>query len=179
MNLVVLNLFAGPGVGKSTLAAELFAVMKKRGDSVELVTEYAKDMVFENRANILQDQVYILAKQNRRLERLRGRVQYAVTDSPLPTGMAYCPDDYLGGLYADLTFKCFHQFTNVNFLLLRNAQSEFRTEGRVQTGMDEAIKCDDRINAILNNNLIPRTGLVAHAPDNVSTILQCLALRGL
>jgi adenylate kinase family enzyme len=63
----VINLFGGPGSGKSTLAAGLFERMKIQGLSVELVTEYAKDMVWERRGNILDDQLYILAKQHRRL----------------------------------------------------------------------------------------------------------------
>lgn len=53
----VINLFGGPGSGKSTLAAGLFERMKIQGLSVELVTEYAKDMVWERRGNILDDQL--------------------------------------------------------------------------------------------------------------------------
>ena len=47
MKTVVINLFGGPGCGKSTIAAELFAILKKQGYEVELVTEYAKDKVWE------------------------------------------------------------------------------------------------------------------------------------
>jgi ATP:corrinoid adenosyltransferase len=65
----VINIFAGPCAGKSTTAAGLFYLMKVSGYNVELVTEYAKDMTWEGRHNILGDQLYILAKQNRRLER--------------------------------------------------------------------------------------------------------------
>ena len=46
----VINLFGGPGCGKSTTAADLFARMKLRGLSVELVTEYAKDVVWDEKA---------------------------------------------------------------------------------------------------------------------------------
>lgn len=45
----VINLFGGPGIGKSTLAAGLFEHMKIAGFNVELVNEYAKDMVWEQR----------------------------------------------------------------------------------------------------------------------------------
>ena len=38
----IINLIGSPGSGKSTLAALLFGEMKKRGYSVDLVTEYAK-----------------------------------------------------------------------------------------------------------------------------------------
>ena len=82
----VINLFGGPGVGKSTAAAGLFYEMKKRQLSVELVTEYAKDMVWENRQNILDDQIYIFAKQQRRIARLRDHhIDWVITDSPIAT----------------------------------------------------------------------------------------------
>ncbi len=47
--LKVINLWAGPGAGKSTTAAGLFNLMKIRGYNVELVTEFAKEMVYEGR----------------------------------------------------------------------------------------------------------------------------------
>jgi len=88
--MLVINIFGGPGVGKSTLAAEVFAHFKKNKLNIELVTEYAKDLVWEERNNILKDQLYILAKQNRRLERLRNKgIDVVVTDSPLLLGKIY------------------------------------------------------------------------------------------
>ena len=79
----IINLIGEPSAGKSTIAAELFAKMKKAGYNVELVTEYAKDMVWENRNEMFSHQDYIFAKQNRRLARLNGKVDYVITDAPL------------------------------------------------------------------------------------------------
>lgn len=53
------NIFGGPGVGKSTTAADLFVAMKKAGYNVELVTEVAKDFVWEDRSTTLTIQPYI------------------------------------------------------------------------------------------------------------------------
>jgi len=47
----VINLLGGPGVGKSTAAAKLFAKYKDEGKSVELVREYVKDWAWEGRKN--------------------------------------------------------------------------------------------------------------------------------
>jgi len=44
----VINLFGGPGCGKSTAAAGLFHLMKSNHMSVELVNEFAKEIVWEN-----------------------------------------------------------------------------------------------------------------------------------
>jgi ATP:corrinoid adenosyltransferase len=51
----VINLWAGPGAGKSTTASGLFYLMKTADMQVELVTEYAKDMTWEGRHEVLQD----------------------------------------------------------------------------------------------------------------------------
>ena len=75
--------------------------MKLEGLNVELVTEYAKDMTWEGRGNILEDQLYMLAKQNRRLSRLQDKVDFAMTDSPLFLGLAYSKPDY---------FESFNEF---------------------------------------------------------------------
>jgi adenylate kinase family enzyme len=38
----VINLFGGPGCGKSTLAARIFSILKLKDISCELINEYAK-----------------------------------------------------------------------------------------------------------------------------------------
>jgi tRNA uridine 5-carbamoylmethylation protein Kti12 len=82
MTLVV-NLFGGPGCGKSTTSAGLFHDMKKKSLNVELVTEYAKELVWSDSISAMSDQLYLLANQNRRLDRLVGKVDYVITDAPL------------------------------------------------------------------------------------------------
>lgn len=147
----VINLFGGPGHGKSTLAAGIFHRLKLKGLNVELVTEYAKDMVFEGRNNILMDQVYILAKQNRRLERLREKVDVVVTDSPLILGLLYAPKDYYK-FYEPLTLEIFNSYNNVNLYLTSTKGLEYKVEGRNQTKEEAGIihqdvkKLLDRIN---------------------------------
>jgi len=90
----VINLIGQPGAGKSTTAAMLFAQMKLQGLEVELVTEYAKDVVWEERDNLFAQQDYIFAKQHRRIARLKGKVDYVITDSPLLLSILYTPLDF-------------------------------------------------------------------------------------
>ena len=85
----VINLAGQPSAGKSTTAAGLFYLMKHAGLNVELIDEYAKQMTWEKRFGTIADQLYILAKQNSKLERLRGQVDYVISDSPLFLGRIY------------------------------------------------------------------------------------------
>lgn len=80
---IVCNLYGGPGAGKSTTAAYVFATLKERGHTAEYVTEFAKDLVWEKRHKTLDDQVYILGKQSHRISRLLGEVDVIVTDAPI------------------------------------------------------------------------------------------------
>jgi dephospho-CoA kinase len=67
----VINFFGGPSCGKSTIAAYVFSQLKIKNYSCEYVNEYAKDCVYEGRSTVLlNDQLYVLAKQNHKLKML-------------------------------------------------------------------------------------------------------------
>lgn len=91
MTTTVINLFGGSGVGKSTIAALLFARMKMRGLHVELVREYVKLWAWGGRKVRQEDQIYLLGKQSAYESMLYGKVDYIVTDSPV----------LLAGMYAE------------------------------------------------------------------------------
>lgn len=143
----VINFFGGPGAGKSTAAAGLFYVMKARGFSVELVTEYYKELVWENVHQTSTDYLYILANQNRRLERLRNNVEYAITDSPLLLSGYY--GMYYGKhseIIVPLSYDIFDTYDNINFFI--NRDSRYKEDGRVHT-LKEAVNIDKELKAML------------------------------
>jgi hypothetical protein len=86
---LVVNLFGGPGVSKSTNRALVFAKLKLAGMNVEEAPEFAKELVWEGRHKALRYQQYIIGKQMWRVERLRGEVDVVVTDSPILFGLIY------------------------------------------------------------------------------------------
>ena len=138
----VINLIGGPGSGKSTTAAGLFNLMKLQGIKCELVVEYAKEVVYEGRKP--DDQLYILAQQNRRLRRLQGHVDYVITDSPLLLSIIYA-SDYPESL-SQLVIDLYKKYDNTLFYLQRN--KPYEKYGRTQT-LEEACKLDREISSML------------------------------
>ena len=147
----VINMYGGPGTGKSTTAAGLFYLMKLQHMEVELVTEYAKDLVWSQRHNMFTEQDYIFAKQNHKLRRLvmNGKVDWAVTDSPLIIGQFYTPKDFPGRehflKFVDATFN---SYNNVNIFL--NRVKVYNPNGRNQTEK-EAREIDNQILDMLSS----------------------------
>ncbi len=89
MQTLVVNFWAGPGAGKSTLAAGAFAALKQEMRSVELVREYVKDWAWRGEPVKRWDQLYLTAKQLRRESCLYGKVEIVLTDSPIGLGLVY------------------------------------------------------------------------------------------
>jgi hypothetical protein len=85
----VINLWAGPGAGKSTTAAQVFARLKAAGHLAELVTEYVKNWAWQGRVPGHYEDVYLFAKQLQRESVLYGKVDYIITDSPIGLGAIY------------------------------------------------------------------------------------------
>jgi hypothetical protein len=85
----LINLWGGPGSGKSTTAAGVFCELKQQGVSCELITEYVKSWAWRGVEIGPFDDVYITAKQLRRESACYGRVDYVVTDSPIGLGAVF------------------------------------------------------------------------------------------
>ena len=85
----MINLFGGPGVGKSTLAAKLFHDLGLRGFSCEIVREYVKEWAWNKSKIGPFDQFYIAAKQSKLESSLYNKVEVLITDSPTLLGCFY------------------------------------------------------------------------------------------
>ena len=81
--MLLINLYGAPGAGKSTGAAYIFTRLKMEGVNAELVTEFAKDKVWEESKAVFDNQAYIFGKQYFRISRLQDKVDVVVTDSPI------------------------------------------------------------------------------------------------
>lgn len=143
----IINLWAGPGAGKSTTASGLFFLMKQRGINVELVSEYAKELTWDKRFNTLSDQLYVTAKQNRRISRLLAHgLDFVITDSPLLLGIEYSQPNYLNNTFESMLFELWNQYDNVNFFLERTKL--YNPIGRNQSE-EQARQIDENILKLL------------------------------
>ena len=131
--------------------------MKKQNHKVELITEFAKDCVYEKQFDILNtDQLYILAQQNRRIQRIlysNEHIDFVITDSPLLLNIVYGKlNNYFFSAepFNNMCHSLFNQYNNINILLDRS-NIKFDPDGRVQKTEDEAIKIDNLIKNLLNS----------------------------
>lgn len=149
----VVNLFGGPGTGKSTKAMILAGELKTQGISTEFVHEFAKDLTWEQRHMALAFQPYIAGKQQYHVHRLLGQVDIVVTDSPYLLSAIYKGDGYTNFLGNHL-ISCFKQLDTVNIFLKRDSSLHpYNEEGRGQTE-EEAIKIDNKILSFLRRNSV-------------------------
>jgi len=131
-NTLVVNLIASPSSGKSTIMADVFAHLKWLGVSCELVTEFAKDLVWEDRQETFKDELYIFAKQNHRLFRVNGKVDVIVTDRPLILTVLYNNKYGKKSRTLDnLVIDELSQYNNLNYFI--NRKKVYDTNGRNQT----------------------------------------------
>ncbi len=162
----VINFLASPSAGKSCVSAGLFYQMKIRGYSVELVTEFAKELVWEERNFALKDQLFVFAKQNRMIERLRGKVDWAIVDSPGILSPLYAPKNYYK-TFLPLVLEVHNSYNNINYLLERT--DNFEEKGRIHN-LQQSLEIDERIKTLLNENNIPFTP-IKNDSKTIATIL--------
>jgi len=154
----IINLYGGPGTGKSTTASAVFAELKFRGVNCEYVQEYAKDKAWEFGTNhlgvpkVFQAQEYIFGKQHFRLRRCAQDVDVIVTDCPLFLGLIYMPKDFPIPSLRTAIREAYDMYDNLNVFLVRN--KPYNPKGRFQTE-DEAKNLDGVIKDMLNTQDVP------------------------
>ena len=129
--MLVVNLAAPPGSGKSTGAAYIFSKLKMNGVNAEYVPEVAKDEVWEGNNKALQNQAYLFGNQYFRLSRLDGEVDVAVTDSPLILTLLYNNDKRLGEDFNKAAMNVSNSFEQLNYFIRR--VKPYNPKGRLQT----------------------------------------------
>ena len=150
---LVINLIGGPGCGKSTTMAGVFYKLKKNGVNCEMATEFTKDKVWDEDYRMLDDQIYIIAKQMHRISRLIDKVDIVIMDTSLLSSVIY--DKSKSSVLKELCLESFNKFNNMVFFIDRT-DIKYHTEGRVQT-FEESIDIDNRYKSLMKECNIPYT----------------------
>lgn len=171
--MIVINIWGAPSSGKSTTAAGLFFLMKINKMKVELVHEFAKELVLERRENVFGDQNFIFAEQCRRIRRLEDHnFDFAITDSPAPLPAFY--DENMGNaFFKPFVMEEFRKDNNINYLLRR--KHAFEAIGR-RHNEEQSLAIDLNLRKFMDNNQIEYTEVEAN-PLTPETILSDIRRR--
>jgi hypothetical protein len=171
----MVNMFSGPGTGKSTACAALFSELKYRGHNVEMALEYAKGNAWEKRGEkFWKTQEYIFGHQAWAVRKLVGDVEYIITDCPALMGLVYIPDDfYLPSLLQTIR-ESHHLYDSLNVFLRRS--KAYNPMGRLQ---DEAgaKDLDQKILDLLIKEKVPFVEVISNRQAPI-TIMNHMRDRG-
>jgi len=178
---LVVNLFAGPGAGKTTCAWLIAGALKKQNIETEYVPEYAKELVWDGNTELLDGtfvhQSELLHEQNRRIERLVGKVDVVVTDSPIILGAMYIKEQREDFNAAAMVRH--NRYNNFNLFVNRGAH--FEQSGRIHN-LQESRAIDTEVKDFLKCNDV-YYGTYSHdrldtVVNNIQTTLRKLQARG-
>ena len=144
MSIRRINLYAGPGCGKTSQAAGLFYALKSLHKNIEHVSEYIKEWAWLGFEPSSFDQVYILAKQMRQEDVvLRNGANLIITECPLLLSVVYSRMNGLPGWESlwKLGEVFEQQFPSLNIFMQRG-DKPYRQEGRYHT-LEQAIEIDN------------------------------------
>ena len=146
---ICVNMFAGAGAGKSTCASGVFTLLKHHNVNAELITEYAKDLVWEGRLHLSRNDIEIFTEQLKRQHRLKGKVDVMVTDSPILLSSIYI--EPFDELFHATVMREFKKYNNLNFFIKR--VKPYMKIGRAET-KNGAKKIDDRVVEFLDREQV-------------------------
>lgn len=160
----IINLFSGPGAGKSSIAAGLIHELKKKHISCDAPYEFPKILAWDNNGEAIKDQLYVIANQHRGIAKSYNKVDYIVVDSPILLSLVYKnyyikdETDYPSCLYGfefDHMILSIHRYyDNLNILLIRSNESVHNEKERYQD-LTQSIDIDNKIRIMLDKNYVP------------------------
>ena len=126
---IVINIFGGPGAGKTMMASRLFTALKSHHMEVANPEEYAKRAVWRGEGHLLDEQLILAGQIWKSLFETRNAVDIIILDSPLLLAAIYGKDKE--DEHFAKAIASFHQKdTRLNILLKRMTASHYDTRGR-------------------------------------------------
>jgi len=156
----IINLFGGPGIGKSSIAAGLTYKLKKKHIKVDNPYEFPKQLAWDENHLAIKDQLYVLANQHRGIVKSYNKVDYIILDSPILLSLVYrneyggdsYPSNLYGQSFDKMVLDVFNQYENINIVLERT-EGDYNEKERYQD-IKQSILLDKKIeDSLINNNI--------------------------
>lgn len=145
---LIINFLSGPGCLKSGIASGVFSLLKLHYVNCELVTEYPKDLTWEENWKSLAIQGSVFGEQNKRLVRIGDAVDVIITDTSLLGSLIYRRED-LTEEFETYVMSVYNSYDNLNINLIRNEDAVYEDFGRTQD-LTASIEIDNIVKAIIN-----------------------------
>jgi len=175
----IVNLFGGPGIGKSSIANGLTYKLKKKHITCDNPYEFPKVLAWDENHSAIKDQLYVLANQHRGIVKSFDKVDYIILDSPIILSLVYKSlykgTEYPATLYGDsfdkMVLDIHNQYDTLN-ILLKRTDGGFNEKERYQT-IDESKMLDEEIEKTLITHNIPYVTIEV-GDETVNDILKIL-----
>lgn len=157
----IINLFSGPGAGKSSIAAGLLYELKKKHISCDAPYEFPKTLAWDENHLAIQDQLYVLANQHRGIVKSYGKVDYIISDSPILLSLIYrnyykgveYPSTLYNESFDKMVLDTHSYYDNLNIVLKRSV-GVYNEKERYQN-LEKSIELDNMIQSKLDECNIP------------------------
>lgn len=175
----IINLFGGPGVGKSSIASGITYKLKKKHITCDNPYEFPKLLAWDENHSAIRDQLFVLANQHRGIVKSYGKVDYIILDSPILLSLTYRSyyksNQYPATLYGDtfdkMVLDIYNQYENINIMLVRG-DSNHNDKERYQN-LEESKELDCEIEKSLTDNgvLYHKVKVNSHTVKNILKII--------
>ncbi len=151
---IIIDIYGGPGSGKSSTAKMLSGLINSLGYTSETPEEYPKYLIHKEDFKSLSNQIGIFSEHKLRIDSLLGKYDFIISDSPTLMQNIYIKDVYGKKDYKLLRklVKLEHQKHNdrrISFFL--NRKHNFKEIGRVQNE-EQALEKSKQIKRYLIKN---------------------------
>ncbi len=175
----IVNLFGGPGVGKSSLASGLTYKLKKKHITCDNPYEFPKLLAWDENHSAIKDQLYVLANQHRGIVKSYGKVDYIILDSPILLSLVYrsvyrgteYPATLYGESFDKMVLDIHNQYDSLN-IVLKRTEGGYNEKERYQS-LDESKELDAQIENSLIKHNIPYN-IVEVGDNTLNDILKIL-----
>ena len=173
--MIVVDIYGSPGSGKSTLAAYVFSKLKMHNVKCELVTEFAKDLVWDERHKALQNQAFVFGNQFYRLSRLENEVDAAIVDSPLLLNILYNKCSKLTSYFYKVVSQVAMSYDSLSYFLPVVENTQYEDVGRVHNEDEsKALSCEM---LMLLNNYNVKYKVLGHDEESMMSVVDDVMMK--